>query len=360
MNIYEIDKNFAPVSTDGDGTVFYDVRKPPFRVYGLYSYKTESVFKRLPDEVAASVSEGVKNLYFDTAGGRVRFSTDSSYITLSVECFRSRNMAHMPQTGMTGFDLYVDGEGELSRYKGTFIPPVTARESYVAKVVLGEKKQRFITINFPLYGGVKRLLVGIKDGASLGEGLPYANEAPVIYYGSSITQGGCASRPGSCYQNIVARRLSLDYINLGFSGNGRAEDAIVEYMASLDIRAFVSDYDHNSPNPEHLEITNRNMYRKIREKHPDIPYIMMSKPDFDKNPDDARARRAAILKAYGEGTSEGDKNLYFIDGERIFREPYRDECTVDGTHPNDLGFAFMADAVCEVLSRALDEKRTNQ
>ncbi len=357
MNIYEIDKNFAPVSTDDDGTVFFDVRKPPFKVYGLYDYKNEQVFQRLPDEVAHNVNEGVKNLYFDTAGGRLRFSTDSSYVTLSVECFRSRNMAHMPQTGMTGFDLYIDEDGKISRYKGTFIPPVTAKESYAAKVCLGEKKQRFITINFPLYGGVKNLLVGIESGATLGQGLAYANGKPVIFYGSSITQGGCASRPGNCYQNILSRRLSLDYINLGFSGNGRAEDTIVDYMASLDICAFVSDYDHNSPNPEHLERTNRNMYRKIREKHPDIPYIMMSMPNFDKNPELSRVRRAAILKAYDEGTRAGDKNLYFIDGEHIFREPYRDECTVDGTHPNDLGFAFMADEVEAVLKTALDKVR---
>ena len=94
------------------------------------------------------------------------------------------------------------------------------------------------------------------------------------------------------------------------------------------------------------------MYRKVREKHPDIPYVMMSMPNFDKNPELSRVRREAILKAYDEGKRNGDENLYFIDGEHIFKAPYRDECTVDGTHPNDLGFVFMADAVEEVLRTA--------
>ena len=187
----------------------------------------------------------------------------------------------------------------------------------------------------------------------MGEGLPYREKLPVVYYGSSITQGACASRPGNAYQNTVSRHMNLDHINLGFSGSGRAEDAVVDYMASLPMLAFVSDYDHNAPNEEYLLVTNQKLYDAIRAKHPEIPYIMISAPDFDNGLKSRRLRRDAILKTLAHARANGDENVWFIDGASLSRGLDEDSCSVDNTHPNDFGFSRFAEKVEAELRHAL-------
>lgn len=357
-DISKIDKNLLVETTLlKDGVAFYDVRREPFRVYGLYDYKNQPIFRRLPEEVAAATSDGVAHLSKHTAGGRVRFATDSDFICIKAKMNSITLLPHMPTSGTAGFDLFIDSpDGAESRYVRTFMPPWhTKDEGYESRIDLGSKKLRYFTINFPSYSGVDELLVGISEGSTLGEGLPYRSLAPFVYYGSSITQGGCASRSGNIYQNVVCRRTNVDYINLGFSGNGRAEDAIVDYMASLQMSAFISDYDHNSPSREHLSATHYKMYEKIRAAHPDIPYIMLSKCDLDNSYDANLARREVVYESFCRARANGDKNVYYIDGASIFRGPYQNMCTVDSCHPNDLGFALMADAITAELERAFTQ-----
>ena len=357
-DISKIDKNLSVETTLlKDGVAFYDVRREPFRVYGLYDYKNQPIFRRLPEEVAAATSDGVAHLSKHTAGGRVRFATDSDFICIKAKMNSITLLPHMPTSGTAGFDLFIDSpDGAESRYVRTFMPPWhTKDEGYESRIDLGSKKLRYFTINFPSYSGVDELLVGISEGSTLGEGLPYRSLAPFVYYGSSITQGGCASRSGNIYQNVVCRRTNVDYINLGFSGNGRAEDAIVDYMASLQMSAFISDYDHNSPSREHLSATHYKMYEKIRAAHPDIPYIMLSKCDLDNSYDANLARREVVYESFCRARANGDKNVYYIDGASIFRGPYQNMCTVDSCHPNDLGFALMADAITAELERAFTQ-----
>lgn len=332
----------------------YDVRRPPFSLYGFYRPLEESQFKRLPDEVAKATNDGVAQLYLDTAGGRVRFSTDSDYIAIRAEMPNVSKFSHMPLTGSAGFDLYIDDkESESSRYFKTFVPPLDMTDGYESVVNLPSRKTRYFTIHFPLYSQVKNLFVGIRQDASLGSGLIYREELPVVYYGSSITQGGCASRPGNAYQNAISRELHLDHLNLGFSGSGRAEEAIVKYMASLPMLAFVSDYDYNAPNPDYLRATHQNLYDAIRAAHPDIPYLMVTDPDFDSHLNDSRRRRDVILDTLRYARENGDHNVWFLDGSSIFRGRFTDSCTVDSTHPNDLGFAYFAEKIGDELCRAL-------
>jgi hypothetical protein len=206
-------------------------------------------------------------------------------------------------------------------------------------------------INFPLYSDVTNLYIGLHRGFRIEEGRPYANDKPVVFYGSSITQGASASRPGNCYQNFISRNLNMDYTNLGFSGNGRAEPAIADYMAGLDMRAFVCDYDHNAPDAEYLCATHGRLYETIRRRQPDLPYVIISKPDFDSDPAENRKRREIIYSTYRGAVENGDSRVYFIDGERLFGTCDRGACTVDGCHPNDLGFYRMAEVIGSVLAR---------
>ena len=334
--------------------VLYDVRKPPFSLYGFYRPLEEPQFKRLPDDIAKATNEGVARLYLDTAGGRVRFSTDSDYVAIRAEMPVITRFPHMPLTGTAGFDLYIDDpESGDSRYRGSFLPPYRMEDGFESVLTLPDRRMRYFTIHFPLYSQVKNLFVGIRSGAMLGEGVGYRKELPVVYYGSSITQGGCASHPGNAYQNILSRTLRLDHLNLGFSGNGKAEDVIVNYMTTLPMLAFVSAYDHNAPNPEYLRATHQKLYDAIRASHPDIPIILLTRPDFENHMSTSRLRRDVVMDTLRHARANGDENVWFLDGSSFFRGLYADACTVDGTHPNDLGFARIAEKLGDELRHVL-------
>ena len=350
------DQNLMIETSIGEEDIqFYDVRKEPFEVYGLYQYRTEPDFKRMPDEVAAQVSPGVSTLYLNTAGGRVRFCTDSQYVAILAEMPVMCLMPHMAFTGSAGFDLYVDSpETGMSRFWKAFRPDIHAKDGFESKVKFADRKQRWFTVNFPSYSNVRNLYIGLQKDAKVGGGMPYRSPLPVVYYGSSITQGGCASRPGNAYQNIISRELGLDFLNFGFSGNGKGENAMAEYLAGLPMLAFVSDYDHNAPTAEHLAATHRRLYQAIRAKHPDIPYLMVTRPDdYPAGYEQRMNNRQVVWDTFRFARSNGDRNVYYLDGGEIFRGPHEDQCTVDGTHPNDLGFSLMADAIGCALRQAL-------
>ncbi|MBE6648155.1 MAG: hypothetical protein E7614_01390 [Ruminococcaceae bacterium] len=332
--------------------VFYDVRKTPFKIYGLYNPETESDFKRMPTDVASNVNEGVGALHLNTAGGRVRFSTDSPYVAIHAEMPAMGKMSHFALTGSCGFDLYIDEKNGESHYNGVFKPPFHKTEGFEAKVAFKSRKMRYFTLNFPTYSNVKNLYVGISENSRLGSGRKYKLQKPIVYYGSSITQGGCASRPGNTYESVVSQRLNIDHINLGFSGSGRGEKLMADYIASLDMCAFVMDYDHNSPSAKHLSDTHFQFYETVRNAYKSIPIIIMSRSDFLSDYEESVKRRDVIFNTYRKAISNGDKNVYFIDGESVFRGPYENMCTIDGAHPNDLGFALMADAVESTLKKA--------
>lgn len=334
---------------------YYDVLDEPFELYGFYEPRKEGGFKRLPDEIGTTVNKGVTRLYKNTAGGRVRFSTDSEYVILRAELPQLCRFGHMPLSASAGFDLYVDTpENGSSHYYGSLRGSTEMTDGFTTILRFEDRRMRHLTINFPLYNDVSRVWIGLQEDASVGKGMAYRNQLPVVFYGSSITQGGCASRPGNCYQNMISRRLGMHYLNLGFSGSGKAEDRIVDYMAGLSMSAFVSDYDHNAPSVDYLRATHCKMYQKIREKNPDLPYIMISRPDFaGRHYRSSLARRDVIIDTFRYAREQGDQNVWFIDGESFFAGEWEDCCTVDGVHPNDLGFSKMAEGIGNTLSKLI-------
>lgn len=352
-DIAKIDPNLEVKTTLSEkDIVFCDVTRAPFDLYGLMS--CEQGFCRLPTEVAERTSDGVLRLHRNSAGGRVRFCTDSRYVAVRVSLGVIHRMSHMTMACSAGVDLYIDDEvTATSRHYRTFFPPYDTDGQYESILYFPTRKPRYITLHLPLYSSLDGFEIGLQADATVDHGLAYRPLAPVVYYGSSITQGGCASRPGNAYTNVVSRRMNIDHVNLGFSGNAKGESAIVDYMAGLTMSAFVCDYDHNAPSVDHLRATHEPLYRAIRAAHPDIPYIMMTRPDFDGDRANSAARRDVVYETYRRALSEGDRNVYFIDGERLLSGPYLDMATVDGCHPTDLGFALMADAVTDVLTRAL-------
>lgn len=346
-NISQIDRNFAiQTSLNQKNMKFYDIADKSFDIYGVF-YEN-GVYRRIPKKIAEAVSEGVFNLHTNTAGGRVRFVTDSEYVAVKSYMIDIGKMPHFALTGSAGFDLYV---GEKEEYFGSFVPPFDMTDGYESVIHFGSRKAREITVNFPLYSSVEKLFIGLEESAELKKSSGYKHKKPIVFYGSSITQGGCASRPGNSYQSIISRELKSDFVNLGFSGNAKAEDEMAHYISSLDMSVFVYDYDHNAPTPEHLKNTHQKMFLTIREKNPDLPILILSRPKY-KLTEEEKQRLEIIRKTFDDARDSGDKNVYFICGTELMEYAGNDG-TVDGCHPNDLGFCSMAKALIPVLKSVL-------
>ena len=345
--ISDIDKNFSvPAPKEGDLT-YLNAAEPPFSLYGLM--REEGWYCRLPVSIARQVNDGTVALHKNTSGGRVRFATDSSVIALKVDMPFSLPMPHMPLTGSGGFDLYQDGV-----FIRAFIPPMDEHTPYIVEAPIYTQGVHEYEINFPLYHDVKDVYVGLKPDSVLRPGRPYAHALPAVFYGSSITQGGCASRPGMNYANILSRQLDLDFVNLGFSGNARGETAMADYISDLPMSVFVCDYDHNAPTLEHLQKTHLPFVTRFRDAQPDTPLILITRPDIHfPRPDNVPQRRDVIYASYRFLLNRGDTKVWFIDGGAFFAGPEADGCTVDGAHPTDLGFFRMASVVRPVLEEAL-------
>ena len=343
-NIAKIDPNFSISDSFGrEDVVLRAARTAPFSIHGVFHDGT--CYRRVPKDVAEATSPGVAYLATNAAGGRVRFRTDSPFVAIHLVSRGLGRMSHFALTGSGGVDLYADGI-----YIKTVVPPAD-KNSYAGLIDLGEKKMREILLNLPLYSTVDEIEIGLAPDAELLAPTPYRHSVPAVFYGSSITQGGCASRPGTCYQGHVSRHFDLDYINLGFSGNAKGEQTMADYVASLPMSIFFMDYDHNAPSNGHLRETHETFFLTVREAHPDLPIVLMTRPKpKDRLTDWEVGRREIIRMTYENARARGDRNVYFIDGDTLMRF-CGNEGTVDNCHPTDLGFFSMATALIELVER---------
>ena len=274
-------------------------------------------------------------------------------------------MDHMPQTGQSGFDLYI-GEVGQQRFYGTtrFMPGTTELNCELFRNTV--RKRRNFIVNFPLYNGVEAFQLGLDSGSTLEAPPPYRQDRPVVVYGTSITQGGCASRPGACYTNILSRTLNRPFINLGFSGNGRGEPEMARLVAEIaDPAMLILDYEGNCVNAETFSRTLPEFVRILREVHPAVPLLILSKIRFgaealDVEPNDynlsiryRESCRDIQLRLVEERRRQGDLHIHFMDGANLLGNDYT-ECTVDGVHPTDMGFYRMAAGIAPEIERLLD------
>lgn len=357
-NYINLDKNMVVTTDFGDTQVaWYDVRKAPFVLHGLYKPQTEPFFHRMPDNVAEATSPSVALLQRESAGGRVRFSTNSPFIAIRAKYLAVGRSPHIPLVSNAGFDLYRDGAfGQ--EYVREFRMPYDMTDSYQQKIDLPDAEEHFYTVNFPIHSVVETLEIGIAPGSSLGGEKPYLDAKPIIFYGSSIVHSTACCRPGLSYENVVCRALNMDYVNLGFSGHAMGEQAIAEWMGGLDMSVFVCDYDHNAPTVEHLEATHFPMYETIRRKNPTVPYIMITRPNYwtATNGEDVLKRRDVVMASYLKARTAGDRNVYFIDGMSFFADEHMYDCIMDHVHPNDLGFVRMGDVIAANIRHILTHR----
>jgi hypothetical protein len=314
-------------------------------------------FDRLPASAQGKVPEAVWNLSHDSAGMLVRFRTDSPEIQVRYRLRRGElAMSHMPATGVSGVDLYARDEAGKWRWVGVTRP---GGKEVASQLTSGlPVKDREYALYLPLYNGVESLELGVLKGAAF-EGLP-PRERPIVFYGTSITQGACASRPGMVHTAILGRRLDRPIINLGFSGAGRMDSEVGDYLAQLDASLFVIDCLPNMK-PELVAERCVPLVKQLRASRPDAPIVLVEDRLFTNSwisPERQtfHARNQAALKAAFEQLQrEGVTGLYYVQGALLYGED--SEGATDGSHANDLGFMRQADAFEPVLRAALQSAK---
>ena len=332
-----------------DGLAWYDARD--WGVEGRGWEQTERYFDRLPAVAKGVVRDSVWSLSRHSSGMCVRFETDATTIHARYALLSKRlAMPHMPATGVSGLDLYARNEQGLWRWLGvaspSSAPTITAK---LAGEILPGRRRYMLYL--PLYNGVESLQIGVPSEASF-EPLPPREKKPIVFYGTSITHGGCASRPGMSYPAIVGRRLDRPVINLGFSGNGTMDPELADLMGELDAAVYVIDCLPNM-NGELVAKRTEPLVHGIRKARPETPIVLVEDRTYSNAPflpahrERQAASRAALKGAYDRLTAAGVKNLTYVEGEHLLGNDR--EATVDSSHPSDLGMMRLADALEPVL-----------
>lgn len=354
-DIRQLDRNFAPVAV-ADGLHWYDALQ--LGVEGRGWTDTECPFDRLPARARGVVRDPVWQLSRHSAGLAVRFRTDATALSAR---WTLRNpslaMDHMPATGVSGLDLYAH-DGRVWRWGGVG-RTVDARglnQSNVLAEGLAEGVRTFL-LYLPLYNGVERVEIGVPAGCTVAAAAVPCPR-PVCVYGTSIVQGGCASRPGMAYPAILGRRLNRTFINLGFSGNGPMDLEMAPFLAELDPAAFVLDA---LPNMSAEMVTERveRFVGILRAARPRVPIVLVENIVYQRAPLVPPARRGHVAKndalraAFGRLRAAGVPHLHYVPGDALLGDD--GEATVDGTHPTDVGFLRMAQALAPVIEPLLPE-----
>ncbi|WP_235550383.1 SGNH/GDSL hydrolase family protein [Paenibacillus sp. Soil750] len=360
--IEQYDPGMRPNETF-DGLIhWYSPMEQPFQISGLAWFAQEKIYRRLPTLPSGATPEAVDRLANHTAGGQIRFQSDSSSLSVRVKLKGKANMVHMPATGQCGIDCYVGSPDSLLplRYVNTTKYDLILTEYECALFTNWNVSMRNIVLNLPLYQGVEEIWIGLDEGATVTAPPNYASGKKVVIYGTSITQGGCASRPGMAYTNILSRRIPLEFINLGFSGSGKGEPEVAEIISQInDPACMVIDYEGNCVSTELFRKTLPEFIRIYRGVHPVTPILVVSRIRYAREEltphlYEARMERKRFEQSLvNELREQGDLNIYFFDGSGSLGNEDFFECTVDGSHPTDLGFLRMADALEPVLKKLL-------
>ena len=323
----------------------------PIKVFGIPHFEKHKTLERLPSKLLKKLPS-LSFLGRRPMGARLGFRTDSKTFTLKIE-FDTLSV----DIGMSIYSCqsaYVfAGKRQSSRFLGLSNPRNYETKTFEGTFKKGDGMED-VTIFLPRNEIIKNVWLYFEDGARVEPPTPYKFSKPILFYGSSITEGGIACNVCNGYNAIISRHLDVDYYNLGFSGNAKGELEMADFINTIDISLFVYDYDHNAPTVEHLEKTHEPFFKRIREKNPTLPVLMMSRPHAIYGEEEQR-RREVIKRTYENALNAGDKNVYFIDGEEFFKnDPDREICFIDTIHPNDLGFFKMAQVVEPVIKSILE------
>ena len=338
--------SFAQKSAPQDGIQWRDVKEWGIEGQGWHSDQMENFFDRLPARAKGVVRDAVWNLSRHSAGMLTRFQTNASEIWIDHEVTSSNlAMPHMPATGVSGIDLYASTREGHSRWLAVTRPNSTrTKTKLVSNLSAG---QREFTAYLPLYNGTKSLKFGVPEG-KIFKPIPPRKSKPIVFYGTSITHGACASRPGMPHPAILGRRLGHPIINLGFSGNGRMEPEVGQFLCELDPLIYVIDCLPNMIGREVAERAEK-LVLQLREARPDTPILLVEDRTYAHSPFIPSLQRRhhdsrnALKAAFASLVANGQDKISYLDGDELLGED-RDD-TTDGSHPNDLGFYRQANAM---------------
>lgn len=316
---------------------------------------TDSFYDRFPARAQPLIPPGVWEHANHSAGLCAHFQTNASQIHArwSLDPDRPLAMGHMPATGVSGLDLYVHHPTLGYRFLACATPDQPNNESQLAN--LPDAVPRTYRLYLPLYNQLQKLEIAVEPQADLQPIAP-RTEKPILYYGTSITQGGCAARPGMAFPSIIGRRIDRPHINLGFSGNGRCEPEVIDLIAELDPCIFVIDTVANM-GAELVDQRMTNSVRQLRAARPDTPILLIESPAYDLplrltgQQIPRPTGNVALQNAYDSLIADGLTDLHYLPGPSLLGPDC--EGAVDGTHPTDLGFMRMADAITPALQQIL-------
>lgn len=342
--------------TAGAQITYHDASQ--FLLLGKISDKTETLYERLPAHLKGVSRDPVWGLGKNTAGLAIRFRSNTSAVSVRWTTLGTPNMNHMALTGQRGVDLYCLRNNKW-QYVNTGRPNVQDRTTEQSLITNMGKEDREFMLYLPLYDGVTSIEIGIEADATIGK--PQIEspvmKKPIVAYGTSILQGGCASRPGMAHTNILSRWLNREFINLGFSGNGILDMEIAEEIAKCDASIFIIDC---MPNVETDGVNERleKFYRIIRDKNPETPIIFIENPMFPStkfNPSikaGIQSKNDAMHTIF-QKLKEEDNHLYMVLSDEMIG--LDEEATVDAIHFTDLGFMRYAEYLYPKLNLLLQD-----
>lgn len=344
------------VNVQSKDLVYHDATQ--FPLYGTAVKNDSETYTRLPDSLKTKVRKELYNLGTNTAGLYIRFSSNARKMRVKWNSTFNVEMNHMTPTGIRGFDVYA----LMDNGKWEFVSPArpVVNKKKCSATVFADMKpgMREYMMFFPLYDGVDSLYIGV-DSAAVIE-MPKVDlpkrEKPVVIYGTSITQGACASRPGMCHTNMLVRDLNREIYNLGFSGNGRLDLEVAEVMASVDAGLYVIDCLPNNK-VDALKANIDPFFQLLRSKRPDVPVLFVESPMFpgyllDMNEEATlNEKNAALRDYYNKLKKAGVKNIYYFETKGILTEDRQG--TIDGYHFTDLGFYRYEKNLLPVIQKIL-------
>ena len=327
--------------------------------FPLLGRATESAgarYERFPDSLKNISRAPLWNLSRNSAGMAIRFRSNSTTIAAKWVALFNTHMNHMTDTGAKGLDLYCLQKNGDWRFVNTARPKGKTNQATIIKNMHPEEREYMLYL--PLYDGLISLSIGVDSLATISQPLvDYPiRKNPVVFYGTSILQGGCASRPGMAHTNIISRRLNRECINLGFSGNAFLDLGVAQVMAGVDAGVFVLDFVPNVT-VEQMNERMEKFYRILRDRHPHTPVIFIEDPQFmDSYYNNANARKIktlndALRRIFNELKKGKEKNIYYISSKMMLGSDR--EATVDGIHFTDVGMMRYADLVTPVIKKLL-------